>query len=129
MACGPVREAVGVCQDEPSHGAAVDDPPWLGFGRADVSADISVSLSLDRRHAEYIRQQLTCGGLRLGVHTADRDLETPIVPGLEAPGGARRSGSGGCARGRRYSGGAGRGVPGRGMEFLDGAACEGAAKC
>jgi hypothetical protein len=36
----------------------------------------AVSLLLDRRHAECVHQQLVCGGLRLWVHTADRDSET-----------------------------------------------------
>lgn len=35
-----------------------------------------ISLILNRHHAEYVRQQLACGGLRLWVHTADRDHET-----------------------------------------------------
>ena len=37
----------------------------------------AIALTLDRRHAEYVRQQLACGGLRLWVQTVDRDRETP----------------------------------------------------
>jgi hypothetical protein len=36
----------------------------------------AVSLLLDRHHAACVHQQLVCGGLRLWVHTADRDSET-----------------------------------------------------
>ncbi len=36
MACGPAREATGVFQDEPSLGAAVDDPLMSGFDRSDI---------------------------------------------------------------------------------------------
>ncbi len=72
MTCGPVREAVGVCHDEPSLGAAVGDLLSSGFD----TADVSVSLSLDRHHVEYVRQRLVFGGLRLWLHAADRDRET-----------------------------------------------------
>lgn len=37
MTCGPVREAVGVFQDEPSLGAAVDDLLMADFDRSDIS--------------------------------------------------------------------------------------------
>ena len=37
MTWGPVREAVGVFQDEPSLGAAVDDLLMSGFERSDIS--------------------------------------------------------------------------------------------
>ncbi len=159
MACGPAREAIGVFQDEPSLGAAVDDLLMSGFDRSDISVLIgrrpvarkfgaaadpaaawasqpeapltayvgnvartqakaaivaglgyvsamatvtavvssggtgasaatgagilgglvggAIALTLDRRHAEYVRQQLACGGLRLWVQTVDRDRETP----------------------------------------------------
>ncbi len=165
MACGPVREAIGVFQDEPSLGAAVDDLLMSGFDRSDISVLVgrrplgrefgaapghapghaavwayepetpstayvgndartqakaaivaglgyvgamaavygvissggtvttaavgagtagllgglvggAISLMLDRRHAEYVNQQLACGGLRLWVQTVDRDRET-----------------------------------------------------
>jgi hypothetical protein len=36
----------------------------------------AISLTLDRRHAEFVRRQLACGGLRLWVQTVDRDRET-----------------------------------------------------
>ena len=36
MICGPVREAIGVFQDEPSLGAAVDDLPMSGFDKSDI---------------------------------------------------------------------------------------------
>ncbi len=36
----------------------------------------AIALILDRRHAEFVRQQLACGGLRLWVQTVDRDRET-----------------------------------------------------
>ena len=161
MACGPAREAIGVFQDEPSLGAAVDDVLMSGFDRSDISVLVgrrpvarkfgaaadhaatwayqpeapstayvgnvartqakaaivaglgylsamaavyavvssgdtvtsaatgagiagilgglvggAIALTLDRRHAEYVRQQLACGGLRLWVRTLDRDRET-----------------------------------------------------
>ncbi len=37
MTCGPVREALGVFQDEPSLGAAVDDLLMSGFDRSEIS--------------------------------------------------------------------------------------------
>jgi hypothetical protein len=36
----------------------------------------AIALTLDRRHAEFVRRQLACGGLRLWVQTVDRDRET-----------------------------------------------------
>ncbi len=156
MTCGPVREAIGVFQDEPSLGAAVDDLLMSGFDRSEISVLVgrefgaaadqpaawayepeapstafvgndartqakaaivaglgylgamaavygvissggsvtaaavgagiagilgglvggAISLTLDRRHTEYVLQQLACGGLRLWVQTVDRDRET-----------------------------------------------------
>ena len=55
MACRPVREAVGMFQDKPFLGAAVDDRLLSGADRADVSVVV---------------------GRRLWVHTVDRDRET-----------------------------------------------------
>ena len=40
MTCGPVREAIGVFQDEPSLGAAVDDLLMSGFDRSEVSVPV-----------------------------------------------------------------------------------------
>ena len=37
----------------------------------------AISLMLDRRHGEFVRQRLACGGLRSWVQTVDRDRETP----------------------------------------------------
>jgi len=37
----------------------------------------AISLILDQHHAEYVRQQLARGRLRLWVHAAGRDHETP----------------------------------------------------
>ncbi len=161
MACGPARKAIGVFQDEPSLGAAVDDLLMSGFDRSEISVLVgrrpvarkfgaatgpaaawacepeapstayvgndartqakaaigaglgylgamaavyavissggtgapaatgagiagilggfvggAIALTLDRRHAEYVRQQLACGGLRLWVQTVDRDRES-----------------------------------------------------
>ena len=56
MACRPVREAVGMFQDEPFLGAAFDERLLSGFGRADISV---------------------VAGRRLSVHTVDRDREIP----------------------------------------------------
>ncbi len=40
MACGPAREAIGVFQDQPSLGAAVDDPLMSGFDRSEISVPV-----------------------------------------------------------------------------------------
>ncbi len=40
MTCGPVREAIGVFQDEPSLGAAVEDLLTSGFDRFDISVRV-----------------------------------------------------------------------------------------
>ncbi len=56
MACRPVREAVGMLQDEPFLGAAVDDRLLSGVDGADTSV---------------------VAGRRLSVHTVDRDGEIP----------------------------------------------------
>ncbi len=40
MTCGPVREAIGVFQDEPSLGAAVEDLLTLGFDRFEISVRV-----------------------------------------------------------------------------------------
>jgi hypothetical protein len=40
MACGPVREAIGVLQDEPSLGAARHDLPMSGFDRFDMRVPV-----------------------------------------------------------------------------------------
>lgn len=56
MACRPVREAVGMLQDEPFLGAAVDDRLLSGVDGADIAV---------------------AAGRRLSVHTVDRDGEIP----------------------------------------------------
>ncbi len=40
MACGPAREAIGVFQDEPSLGAAFDDPLMSGFDRSGIGVPV-----------------------------------------------------------------------------------------
>ena len=40
MTCGPAREAIGVFQDEPSLGAAVDDLLMSGFDRSEISVPV-----------------------------------------------------------------------------------------
>ena len=74
MAREPVREAVGVFQDEPSLRAAVGGAAIAG-GVGELIGG-AVSKLLDQHHAEYVDQQLARGGLLLWVHTADRDRET-----------------------------------------------------
>ncbi len=78
MACGPAREAIGVFHDEPSLGAALDDPLMSGFDRSDKSVLVGrrpgarkVGTATDHAAA------WACGGLRLWVQTLDRDRETP----------------------------------------------------
>lgn len=77
MACGPAREAIGVFQDEPSLGAALDDLLMLGFDRFDMSVPVgrrpgarNVGTATDPAAA------WACGGRRLWVQTIDRDRET-----------------------------------------------------
>ncbi len=77
MACGPAREAIGVFHDEPSLGAALDDPLMSGFDRSDKSVLVGrrpgarkVGTATDHAAA------WACGGLRLWVQTVDCDRET-----------------------------------------------------
>ena len=77
MACGPAREAIGVFHDEPSLGAALDDPLMSGFDGSDKSVLVGrrpgarkVGTATDHAAA------WACGGLRLWVQTVDCDRET-----------------------------------------------------
>ncbi len=51
MTCGPVRETIGVFQDEPSLGAAVDDLLMSGFDRSEISVLVGREFGAAADHA------------------------------------------------------------------------------
>ncbi len=51
MTCGPVREAIGGFQDEPSLGAAVDDLLMSGFDRSEISVLVGREFGATVDHA------------------------------------------------------------------------------
>ncbi len=51
MTWGPVRETIGVFQDEPSLGAAVDDPLTSGFDRSEISVPVAGKFGTATDHA------------------------------------------------------------------------------
>jgi hypothetical protein len=51
MTCGPVREAIGVNQDKPSLGAAVDDLLMSGFDRSEISVLVGREFGAASDHA------------------------------------------------------------------------------
>ncbi len=82
MTCGPVREAIGVFQDEPSLGAAVDDLLMSGFDRSEIRVLVGRKCGTAADHAATWAYQPEAPSTAYIGNDARTQAKVGIVAGL-----------------------------------------------
>ncbi len=82
MTCGPVPEAIGVFQDEPSLEAAVDDLLMSGFDRSEISVPVAGKFGAAIDHAAVWAYQPEAPLAAYVVNDARTQAKSAIVAGL-----------------------------------------------
>ncbi len=82
MTCGPVPEAIGVFQDEPSLEAAVDDLLMSGFDRSEISVPVAGKFGAAIDHAAVWAYQPEAPSIADVGNAARTQAKAVIVAGL-----------------------------------------------